>query len=159
MIRLFSSILALIKRDFQITYRNFSDILSIFIFFLLAVIIFVFSIGSDKEIFNEISIGILWTLILLSNTLTLRKFFQNDFDDNNIILFHMSGMSYEIIVIIKIVTIWFFFSNSFFYSNCCWKYFIKYRFCKYEINIIKFFNWVTNYNLHFINIQLYEFIE
>ena len=48
--------------------------MSIFIFFLLAVIIFVFSVGSNKEIFNEIGVGIIWTLILLSNTLSLKIF-------------------------------------------------------------------------------------
>ena len=114
MMRIFSSITALFKREFQITYRNFSDLMSIFIFFLLAVIIFVFSVGSNKEIFDEIGVGIIWTLILLSNTLSLKKFFQNDFDNNNLILFHMSGLSYEIIVIIKIITIWLFFQVPFF---------------------------------------------
>ena len=73
---IFSSIKALFKREFLITYRNFSDVLSILTFFLLAIIIFVFSIGPNKEVFNEIGIGIIWTLILLSNTLSLKKFFQ-----------------------------------------------------------------------------------
>ena len=114
MIKLSRSTFALIKREFQISYRNFSDILSIFLFFLLAIMIFVFSVGSSKEIFNEINVGIIWTLILLSNTLSLRKIFQNDFDDNNIILFHMGGLSYEMIVVIKIITIWFFFQLPFF---------------------------------------------
>ena len=101
-----NAILALCKREFRINYRNFSDIFSILLFFLLGIIIFVFSIGINKEIFEQISIGIIWTLILLSNTLCIRKFFQNDFDDNNIILFHMSGLSYEIIVLIKIIVTW-----------------------------------------------------
>ena len=100
------SILALSKREFKINYRNYSDILSILLFFLLGIVIFVFAIGYDKNIFNQISLGIFWSLILLSNTLSLRKFFQNDFDDNNIILFHMSGLSYEMIVLIKMITIW-----------------------------------------------------
>ena len=100
------SILALSKREFKINYRNYSDILSILLFFLLGIVIFVFAIGYDKNIFNQISLGIFWSLILLSNTLSLRKFFQNDFDDNSIILFHMSGLSYEMIVLIKMITIW-----------------------------------------------------
>ena len=96
-----NSVIALFKREFKLNYRNFSDTLSIFLFFLLGIIIFVFSIGVNKEIFDQIAIGIIWTLILLSNTLTLKKFFQNDFDDNNIILFHIkSGLSYEIIALV-----------------------------------------------------------
>ena len=103
-----NSIFAIFKREFQISYRNFSDILSILIFFILGVIIFVFAIGPSSEIFNKIGVGIIWTLILLSNTLSLRKFYQEDFDDNSIILFHMSGLSYETIVLIKIIVMWIF---------------------------------------------------
>ena len=112
--QIFNSILAIIKREFQIAYRNFSDIFSILIFFLLAVIIFVFSIGPNDEIFEKIGIGIIWTIFLLSNTLSLKKFFQDDFDNNNIILLHISGISYEILVIIKVLVIWVFFQIPFF---------------------------------------------
>lgn len=108
MMQIFNSITALFIREFQITYRNFSDILSILLFFLLGIIIFIFAIGPNKEIFNQINVSIIWTLILLSNTLSIRKYFQNDFDDNSIILFHVSGLSLEIIVIIKIISIWIF---------------------------------------------------
>jgi len=105
---IFKSITALFIREFQITYRNFTDILSILLFFLLGVIIFVFAIGPNKEIFDEINVSIIWTLILLSNALSIKKYFQDDFDDNSIVLFHISGISYEIIVIIKIISIWIF---------------------------------------------------
>ena len=98
--------IALLFREFKINLRNFSEILSIILFFLLSVLIFVFSVGTDKIIFEQIGIGIVWALLLLSNTLALRKFFQNDFDDNSIIIFHISGLSYEIIVLIKIISIW-----------------------------------------------------
>ena len=112
--RMISSILALSRREFKINYKNFSDILSVLLFFLLGIVIFVFSIGTDKEIFSQISIGIIWTLILLTNTLSLRNFFQNDFDDNSIVLFHMSGLSYELIILIKIIVMWICFQIPFF---------------------------------------------
>tara|TARA_B100000378_G_scaffold176984_1_gene142852 strand:- start:13 stop:600 length:588 start_codon:yes stop_codon:yes gene_type:complete len=83
-------------------------------FFLLGILIFVFSIGPKTEIFNEIGIGVIWTLILLSNNLSLRKFYQNDFNDGSIILLHMSGLSYELIVLIKIIIIWTFLQLPFF---------------------------------------------
>ena len=83
-------------------------------FFLLGILIFVFSIGPNTEIFNQIGIGVIWTLILLSNNLSLRKFYQNDFNDGSIILLHMSGLSYELIVLIKIMIIWTFLQLPFF---------------------------------------------
>lgn len=103
-----NSIIALFQREFLIVFRNLSNILSIFLFFLLGITIFVFSIGANTDIYDEIGVSIIWTLILLSNTLATKKFFQNDFDDNSIIIFHMGGLSYEIIALIKIIFIWFF---------------------------------------------------
>ena len=101
-----NSIIAVFQRELRITYRNFSDILSIFLFFLIGVMIFVFSIGANNDIFNQIGIGIIWTLILLTNNLTLRKFYQDDFNDGSLVIFHLSGLSYELIVLIKIIVNW-----------------------------------------------------
>ena len=106
--RSINSIIALSKRESNIAYRNLSDILSIPLFFFLGIIVFVFSVGPNKEVFNQIGVGVLWTLILLSNTLSLRNFFQNDFDDSSIIVFHQSGLSYEVIALTKIIILWFF---------------------------------------------------
>jgi len=104
--RSLNSVLAIVQREFIVNFRNFSEILSIFLFFLLGIMIFVFSVGTDNEIFSKIGIGIIWTIILLSNNLSIRKFYQDDFNDNSLILLHMSGLSYEIIVLVKIITIW-----------------------------------------------------
>ena len=109
-----NSIIALSKRELKINLINFTDIFSIIVFFLLGIVIFIFTIGTNKEIYDQINIGIIWTLILLSSTLSLRKFFQDDFDDNSIILFYMSGLSYEIIVLIKLFICWFCFQVPFF---------------------------------------------
>ncbi len=109
-----NSILAVFVREFKINYRTFFSILSIFLFFVLSIIIFVFSVGSNKELFNQIGVGIIWTIILLSNTLSVNKFFQSDFDDNSLIILHMSGISYEIIALIKMITLWIFLQAPFF---------------------------------------------
>jgi heme exporter protein B len=109
-----NSIVAVLQREFRITFRNFSDILSIFLFFFIGIMIFVFSVGANNDIFNQIGIGIIWTLILLTNNLTLRKFYQDDFNDGSLIIFHLSGLSYELIVLIKIIVNWFVIQIPFF---------------------------------------------
>jgi len=114
MMRSFNSIKALFIREFKITFRNFSSIISILLFFLLGTLIFVFGVGTNNELFNQIGIGIIWSLILLSNNLSINKFFQNDFDDNSIVFFHISGLSYEIISFIKIIINWIFIQLPFF---------------------------------------------
>jgi len=104
---------SILKREYLLTFRNYYDVLTIMIFFILGVLVFVFSIGPEKEIYNEIGIGIIWTLFLLSSNLSIRKFYQDDFNDGSIILFFISGISLEFIVILKIITSWFFFHVPF----------------------------------------------
>ena len=110
------SLLALFKREVLISYRNLSDIFSILIFFLMGMVIFVLSVGPDDKVFNKINIGIIWTLILFSNTLAVKKIFQDDFDDNSIVMFHLSGLSYEIIAAVKIIVQWFYLQLPFLFA-------------------------------------------
>ena len=111
--KLFNSILAVIYREFKLTFRNSYDILSILLFFTLGILIFVFSIGPNKELLSQLSIGIVWTLLILATNLTFKKFYQEDLNDGNIYLLHLSGLSYEIIVMIKLLCLWFFFQLPF----------------------------------------------
>ena len=103
-----NSIIALFYREFKITFRNFYDLMAIFLFFFLGILIFVFSIGPNKEILNQISVGIIWSLLLLSTNLSIKRFYQDDFNDGNIFLVHMSGLSFEFIVLIKLFALWVF---------------------------------------------------
>ena len=109
-IKLFISIF---KREYLLTFRNFYDVLTIIIFFILGILIFIFSIGPEHKIYSQIGIGIIWTLILLSTNLSIKKFYQDDFNDGSIILFLISGISFEFIVILKIITAWLFFQFPF----------------------------------------------
>ena len=109
----FNCIMALFYREYKLTFRIFYDILTIMLFFILGVFIFVFSIGPTNEIFNQIGVGIIWTLLLLSANLSIKRFYHDDFNDCNIFLIHMSGLSFEFIVLIKLFALWFFFQMPF----------------------------------------------
>ena len=39
-----------------------------------------------------LGIGIVWTLFLLSSTLSLRKFYQEDFESGNLALLHLMDL-------------------------------------------------------------------
>ena len=108
-----NSIIAIFYREYKITFRIFYDVLTIILFFLLGIFIFVFSIGPNKEIFSQIGIGIIWTLLLLSTNLSIKRFYQDDFNDGNIFLLHMSGLSFEVIVLVKLIALWIFFQLPF----------------------------------------------
>ena len=111
--KIINSIFAIFYREYKITFRNIYDVFTILIFFILGILIFVFSIGPNKEIFNNISTGVIWTLLLLSTNLSIDKFYKDDFKDGNLILYNMSGLSFELIVLIKIISMWLFFQLPF----------------------------------------------
>ena len=63
-----------VKREYLLTFRNFYDILTILTFFILGILIFIFAIGTEHRIYSQIGIGIIWTLLLLSTNLSIKKF-------------------------------------------------------------------------------------
>ncbi len=91
-------------REYKINLSGFQDILTNITFFFISIFIFIFSIGPEKETLSLLSIGILWTLLLLSSTLSLRKFYQDDYETGNLVVLHMNGFSYELIAILKTIS-------------------------------------------------------
>ena len=104
---------SIFKREYLLTFRNFYDVLTIITFFILGIIIFIFSIGPEQKIYSQIGVGIIWTLLLLSTNLSIKKYYQDDFNDGSIILFFISGVSLEFIVILKMISAWLFFQFPF----------------------------------------------
>ena len=97
-----NKIIFFFAREFKVSIKNISDLFINIIFFILAIFIFIFSIGPDKEVLNLTGIGMLWTLLLLSFTLSLKRYYQEDFENGTLIIIHMSGLSYELISLLKI---------------------------------------------------------
>ena len=88
-------------REYKLNMSGVQDILTNIIFFFVSIFIFIFSIGPDKETISLIGVGILWTLLLLSSTLSLRKFYQDDFENGNLLIIHLNGLSFGFIAILK----------------------------------------------------------
>ena len=88
-------------REYKLNISGVQDILTNIIFFFISIFIFIFSIGPDKQTISIIGVGILWTLLLLSSTLSLRKFYQDDFENGNLIIMHLNGFSFGFIAILK----------------------------------------------------------
>ncbi len=91
-------------REYKINLSGFQDILTNITFFFISIFIFIFSIGPEKETLSLLGVGILWTLLLLSSTLSLRKFYQDDYETGNLIVLHLNGFSLELIVILKTIS-------------------------------------------------------
>ena len=92
------------KRESKLFYSNIVDLFSNILFFFLSIFVFIFSLGTDEELLKTIGIGIIWSLLLLSSTLSLRKYYEEDFKNEILPIIHMGGMSYELIVFLKILS-------------------------------------------------------
>ena len=91
-------------REYKLNLSGVQDILTNIIFFFVSIFIFIFSIGPDTETISLIGVGIIWTLLLLSSTLSLRKFYQEDFENGNLLIMHLNGFSYGLIAILKTIS-------------------------------------------------------
>ena len=96
------------KRELQIFFNNITDLFSNILFFFLSIFVFVFALGTDEQLLKTIGLGIIWSLLLLSSTLSLRKFYEDDFNNGILTIIHMGGISYELIVFLKILSHFFF---------------------------------------------------
>ena len=79
--------------EYKLYLSGFHDILTNISFFFISIFIFIFSVGPSNEQLSLLGIGIIWTLLLLSSTLSLRKFYQDDFESGNIVLLYINGFS------------------------------------------------------------------
>ena len=96
-----NKIVSFYYREYKLNLSGFQDILTNIVFFFVSIFIFIFSIGPEKETISILGIGIVWTLLLLSSTLSLRKFYQDDFENGNLLIIHLNGFSFGLIAILK----------------------------------------------------------
>jgi len=91
-----------LKRESKLFYSNIVDLFSNILFFFLSVFVFIFALGTEEQLLKTIGVGVIWSLLLLSSTLSLRKFYEDDFRNGILTIIHIGGMSYELIVFLKI---------------------------------------------------------
>jgi len=99
-----NKIISFYYREYKLNLSGVQDILTNIVFFFVSIFIFIFSVGPDKETISLIGIGIIWTLLLLSSTLSIRKFYQEDFENGNLLIMHLNGFSYGLIAILKTIS-------------------------------------------------------
>tara|TARA_Y100001970_G_C13957932_1_gene711677 strand:- start:50 stop:721 length:672 start_codon:yes stop_codon:yes gene_type:complete len=126
-------------REYKLNLSGIQDILTNITFFFISIFIFIFSVGPEKDTLSLLGIGILWSLLLLSSTLSLRKFYQDDFHSGNIIILHLNGFSLELIVILKTISHFIFVQIPFLLSIPVASVLIDITFDKTYSMIISFF--------------------
>ena len=100
------SVLSISIRDIKIQIRNLSYIMSIIIFVIIVILLFIFAIGPNEEQLKIYIIPIMWSILILSSCITFNKLLKDDYDDGNFGLYQFTSLSFELIAISKIITSW-----------------------------------------------------
>ena len=99
-----NKIFLFLKRELKLFYSNIVDLFSNILFFFLSIFVFIFALGADDKLLETIGMGIIWSLLLLSSTLSIRKFYEEDFKNGALVVVHMGGISYELLAFLKIIS-------------------------------------------------------
>jgi len=113
---LFKKIFLILKRESKLFYSNIVDLFSNILFFFLSIFVFVFALGTSEEILKTVGVGIIWALLLFSSTLSIRRFYEDDFNNGILTIIHMGGISYELIALLKILSHFIFIQIPFLFS-------------------------------------------
>mgnify|MGYP003965469267 FL=1 len=96
----------LILRDIHLVIKGSSDAGAALLFYLLAIIMFPLSSGTESTLLTSIAGGAIWVAALFSSLLSLDRLFRSDFEDGSLEQLVLSGISLETIVISKCFAHW-----------------------------------------------------
>ena len=96
----------LVQRDLLMAWRRSSDIFSVVMFFVLAVVLFPLGVGPELDTLRKIAPGIIWVAALLAAMLSLDQLFQSDADDGSLDLLLLAPIPLETIAIAKCCAHW-----------------------------------------------------
>ena len=96
----------LVQRDLLMAWRRSSDIFSVVMFFVLAVVLFPLGVGPELDTLRKIAPGIIWVAALLAAMLSLDQLFQSDADEGSRDLLLLAPIPLETIVIAKCCAHW-----------------------------------------------------
>ena len=95
-----------IKREVLVNTRSLIDVISVFGFMLLIIILFPIGIGPTKEKLDIVSNSILWISLIISIIPSLEKMLQKDFDSGWLDQIATSPAPLEIILLAKSISHW-----------------------------------------------------
>ena len=95
-----------IKRDVLVNTRSLIDVISVFGFMLLIIILFPIGIGPNKEKLDIVSNAVLWISLIIAIIPSLEKMLQKDFDSGWLDQIATSPAPLEIVLLAKSISHW-----------------------------------------------------
>jgi heme exporter protein B len=101
-----SLVLALIRRDLVLAFRQGGGVGTALGFFLTVVVLLPIGLGPDQALLQRLAPGLLWIALLLSVLLSADRIFQQDYEDGSLDLMAMGPMPLELVALAKACAHW-----------------------------------------------------
>ncbi len=99
-------LLATIRRDLLVTFRNPAEMLNPLVFFVIVISLFPLGISPSAEVLQSIAPGVIWVAALLATLLSMDLIFRSDYDDGSLEQMIMTEQPLLVIMGGKIVSHW-----------------------------------------------------
>ncbi len=101
-----NAILALIKRDLKLAFRQGGGFGAALGFVLCVIVMVPLAIGPDQVLLQRLAPGMMWLMLLLSVLLTAERIFASDLEDGSLDVMSMGEASLERVVLAKAIAHW-----------------------------------------------------
>ncbi len=103
---MWSGLLAIMRRDIVIAFRQRSDMVNPLFFFVMVIALFPLGMGPEPGSLQKIAPGVIWIAALLSTLLSVDSLFRQDFDDGSLELALMSPQPLFVLAFGKVLAHW-----------------------------------------------------
>lgn len=101
-----SAMIAVLRRDLQVSFRQSQDIFNPLLFFVMVVALFPLGVSPEVEFLRQAGSGILWVAALLATLLALDHLYRHDFDDGTLEQMMLQPQPLFLLVLAKTLAHW-----------------------------------------------------
>lgn len=97
---------ALLAREIKLVFRNQSELLTTFFFFIIVCSLFPFGVNPSSKVLPMIGPGMIWISALLASTVSNARFLLSDFNDGSLEQIFLAPIPSTLIVLVKVFVQW-----------------------------------------------------
>jgi heme exporter protein B len=101
-----AGLMALLKRDLSLAYRQRAELMQPVMFFVLVISLFPLGVGPEPKTLQLIGPGVIWVAAILSSLLGLERLFRDDFLDGSLEQLILSSTSLPAAALVKVFAHW-----------------------------------------------------
>lgn len=101
-----AALMAVLKRDLALAYRQRAELLQPLIFFVLVISLFPLGVGPGPVMLQKIGPGVIWVAAILSSLLGMERLFRDDFLDGSMEQLMLSPCPLALAALVKVFAHW-----------------------------------------------------